>query len=297
MSSTDVVYDCPMGGSTLRQVSTSQFQEGLEYLAGRPSGSGVIADQFLQSGAPVGEVTSMDVGGFLSIFGTAGGQIANGATVQIPYQKRASGSTFAGAGANVLVKGILNNPAQLVPMSVNAPAKGACTAQGTVHFLSADGVTPPYEVLTAQTLGAQQFNAMYGLGPVFVNNVQVPRQIGFQVNFGIGLSEKCHYDGAVWPSDIFMETFDPTIEFTQEDFDYLAGIAGGGAITSIYAWIRRRASGSTYVADNVASHIRFGFTSGVIRAQQVSASETKHGNQAVQVLGRTLLVANGMALS
>ncbi len=295
--SVDVVYDCPMGGSTLRQVSSSQFQEGLDYLAGRASGSGVISDQFLQSGAPVGEVTSMDVGGFLSIFGTTGGKIADGATVQIPYQKRVSGGTFAGAGANVLVKGVLNNPAQLVPMSVNAPAKGACTAQGAVHFLSADGITAPYAVLTGQTLGAQQFNAMYGLGPVFVNGVQVPRQIGFQVNFGVGLSEKCHYDGAVWPSDIFTETFDPTIEFTQEDFDYLSGIAGGGSINSIYAWIRRRASGSTYVADNVANHISFGFTSGVIRAQQVSASETKHGNQAVQVLGRTLLIGNGVTLS
>ena len=295
--SVDVVYDCPMGGSTLRQVSSSQFQEGLDYLTGRASGSGVISDQFLQSGSPVGEVTSMDVGGFLSIFGTEGDQIANGATVQIPYQKRVSGGTFAGAGANVLVKGLLNNPAQLVPMSVNAPAKGACTAQGSVHFLSADGETMPYEVLTDQTLAAQQFNAMYGLGPVYVNNVRVPRQIGFQVNFGIGLSEKSHYDGAPWPSDIFPETFDPSIEFTQEDFDYLASIAGGGAITSIYAWIRRRASGSTYVANNVANHISFGFTSGVIKSQQVSASETKHGNQAVQVLGRTLLIGNGVTLS
>ena len=295
--SVDVVYDCPMGAAALKQVTQSQFSENLEVLAGRMSGNGVISDQFLLSGSPHASVVSMDIGGALTLFGTVGSQVGNGSTVAIPYHKRASGSTFAGGATNAVVKGLASNPVQLVPQSVQAPQMGAPTFHGDVHFFGEDGATAPYSILTNQTLAAQAFNAMWGLGPVKVNGVSVPRQIGFTVNFGVGLSEKKHYEGATWPSDIFLELFDPSIEFSHEDFDYISGIAGGGGITSIYAWLRKRLSGGTYSADANAVHISFGFTSGFIRSQQISASEAKSGQAGVQVLGRTLLVGNGVAVT
>lgn len=295
--SVDVVYDCVLGTNTIRQVTQSQFSEGIEVLAGRMSGAAIIADQFIQSGNPVGEFTTSDVGGFLTGFSASvgGALIADGSTVKIPYHKRASGSTFAGGSSNLLVRGLSGNPVFVCPQSITAPAMGACTAQGQVHFLSGDGETLPYEVVANQALASQAFAAMYGLGAVIVNNVQVPRQIGFTLNFGIGLSEKKHYSGAPYPSDIFIEEFNPSIEFSQEDFDYLTGIAGGG-VTSILCQIRKRLSGGTYVAADQSAHLTFGFAAGFIRSQQVSANETKNGQQGVQVLGRSLVIGNGVAL-
>ena len=298
----DVVYDVPLGGlGTMRQVSQSSFSESIEVMAARMSGAPVISDQFIQSANPIAEVAGVDIGSFLTMFGTAGGQIANGAGVIIPYHKRVPGGTFYDGSANVVVKGVLNNPVQVEPVSITAPTMGSPVANGRLHFLSADGITRPWDVLANQALVSQDFIGCYGLGPVFVDigsgYFQVPRQIGFTVNFGIGFSEKKHFDGAVYPTEIYIEEMNPSIEFNQEDFDLLAAIAGGKPITGVKCWLRRRASGGTYVADNVASHIKFSFTSGFLQHQSVSASETKNGQQVVRCLGRTLLVGNGVVLS
>lgn len=295
--SVDVVYDCPMGASTLRQVSQSGFNEGIEVMAARMSGSQSISDQFLASANPVGEVTSLDIGGFLTLFGATGALVADGSTVSIPYHKRASGSSFASGSANLVAKGIASNPVFIEPVSIHAPANGACTAQGRAHFLSADGVTQPWAVAANQALASQAFVAQYGLGPVYLNSTLVPRQIGYTVNFGLGLSEKKHYDGAVYPSDLFIEELNPSIDFSQEDFDLLASVAGGAAITTLVCWMRKRASGGSYVADDQLVHMTFTFSAGFIHSQGISASDTKNGQQGVRVLGRALTIGNGVALS
>lgn len=295
--SVDVVYDCPMGAAALKQVSQSQFSEGLDIMAARMSGSQSISDQFLNQSNPVAEFTSLDVGGFLTLFGATGSQVSDGSTVQVPYHKRISGGSFAGGTTNMLVKGVAANPVQLTPMSVHAPQSGACTAQGQAHFLSSDGITQPWAVAVNQTLSAQAFAALYGLGPIYLNGTLVPRQLGYTVHFGVGYSEKKHYDGAVHPTDIFIEELNPMIEFSQEDFDFLSTIAGGVLISSsLVCWMRKRASGGTYVSDATAAHIKFSFTAGFLHSQQVSASETKNGQQGVRALGRALTIANGVAL-
>jgi hypothetical protein len=295
--SVDVVYDVPIGAGTQRQVTQTSFSENIDVMAARMSGAPVISDQFIQSASPMAELSSVDIGGFLTNFGTVGGQIANGSTVIVPYHKRVSGGTFQGGSSNLIVSGVVNCPVQYVPLSVSCPALGSPVANGQLHFLSGDGETQPWAVAANQALANQAFVACYGLGPIFLNGVQVPRHIGFTVNFGVGLSDKKHYDGAPYPSDIFMEQFDPSIEFNQEDFDFLAGIAGGGAITTLVCYLRKRASGGTYIANGTAAHIKFSFTSGFLSSQQVSASETKNGTQGVRCLGRTLLVGNGVALT
>jgi hypothetical protein len=294
--STDVVYDVALDQNTIRQVTQSQFSEQIEVLAGRMSGSPTIADQFIGSGNPVGEFTTTDLQTFLTAMGVGGSLINDGSTVKIPYHKRVSGASFQGGNSNLLVRGVIGHKAFACPQSVTAPRMGVCTAQGQVHFLSATGMVIPYAVQINQNLASQDFVGMYGLGPVIVNGVQVPRQIGFSVNFGIGLSEKSHYDGAPYPSDIFVEEFNPSFEFSQEDFDYLQGIAGGVAITSLTGILRRRASGSTYAPENSNVHITFSFADAFLRSQQVGAGDTKHGQQGVQVLGRTLVIGNQVAI-
>ncbi len=295
--SVDVVYDVPLGSGVQRQVSQTSFSEGIDVLAGRMSGAPVISDQFVQSGTPVAELSSVDIGGFLTNFGSVGGMLFDSSLVAIPYQKRTPGGTFAGGSSNLVVVGISGYPAQLVPMSVSAPTMGSPVAHGAIHFLSGDGFTRPYNVLANQAIGGQAFQAMYGLGPVFLNGTRVPRQIGYTVNFGVTLSDKKHYDGAPYPTDIFQEQFDPSIEFNQEDFDFLTTIAGGAGITTLVCMMRKRASGGTYVPDDQAVHLTFSFTGGFIHSQQVQASETKNGTHGVRVLGRTLLIGNGVVIS
>ena len=293
----DVVYDALVGASTnLRQVTNSGFDPHLDFMNARESGNPVISDQFLSTGSPEAQLTTVDIGGFIAAFGTTGGQ-TDGANILVPYQKRQSGGTFKGGSTNMTVAGITTCPVQLVPQQVTAPRQGSPTASGQLHFLSVDGITVPYVESVNQSLSAQAFDAMYGLGPCFINGTKVPRQVGFTVTFGVGLSEKQHYDGAVWPSDIFLETFDPVIEIQVEDFDQISSIATGGVITSCSAYLRKRLSGSSYSADTNAAHVKFSFASGMIVPQALRASETKHGSAAIRLIGRTLVASNASTVT
>jgi hypothetical protein len=293
----DVVYSAILGGTTVKQIASSSFNENIAILAARTSGSGVIADQFIDQISPMGEITTTDIANFLAAFGVSGSQITDGSTVKIPYQKRANGSTFGGAGTNMMIKGKADNPVQLVPQSVTAPRQGAVTASGQVHFLSSDGLTMPHDVLTAQDLTAETFNSMYRLGPVYINGTQLPKGVGFTVNFGVGLSEKQHFDGATYPTEVYKETFDPYIEITAEDFDILDTISGGLAITDVRAFLLKRASGSTIAAYGSAVHTKFSFATGLVTPQQISASDTKHGQAAIRFSGRTLVVSTSSAVA
>ena len=281
----DVVSDCLIGASTyLHQITQSSFNPNIQILDGVASGSPYVMEQFIESANPEAQITSVDLANFMTIFGVQGGQIASGVNVIVPYQKRKSGGTFQTGSANMEIQGVASCPVQLVPLSINAPRMGVPTAQGGLHFLSVDGITQPWAGLVNQSLSAQVFEAMYGLGPVYVNGTRVPKQVGWNLNFGVGLSEKQHWDGLPFPSDVFIETAKPSIEFNVEDFDLMASITGGEAITSFVCYLRARVQGGTYGTTGIS----FTFSSGAIGVPlQLSASETKHGTAGVRVEGYT----------
>ena len=294
----DVVYDAILGsGVPLKQVTQSSFEPHTETMAGRMSGSGVISDQFVTSVHPEASLTTLDLAGFMAAFGTVGTLIADGSTTLIPWQKRASGGTFSGGTSNFTVAGISNCPVLLVPESITCPRVGAPHATGKLIYLSSDGKLCPFVESINQSLSSQAFAALFGMGPVFINTVHVPRMVGYTINFGIGLSERQNYDGAVYPSDIFIETFDPTVEIQVEDFDQFSSMVPNGVITGFTAYMRKRASGSTYVADATAQHVKLSFSSGIIKPQAISANETKHGSGGIRVEARSLTVSTASAVT
>lgn len=319
----DIVYDAQLGVTSegspapiyLRQVFTSEFDPHYEVLQGRESGNPYVALQlvgesnlaanFIQSASPEAPITTADIAGFLTSFGTLGAQIPAGETVKIPYQKRQSGGTFRSGSHNMIVQGTpaadtpnsTPCPVQLIPQTITAPRMGAAIANGLAVFLSGDGISSPFELKTSQALSGQVFNAMYGLGPVFVNSNQLVRQCGYTVSFGLQMSEKQHYDGSPYPTDIFVEMVDPVIEVQVEDFDQIASLNGLTDLTQFTAYLRMRAPGGTYIADNVANHIKFSFANGDVVPQALKASETKHGNAALRIQGVSLTVSTAATVT
>jgi hypothetical protein len=303
----DVVYDAVFGAIsggrgavTLRQITNSNLNENIDVLDGRFSGDAFIADQFIQAVRPTFDLTTTDIANFKAIFGTGyadANRIVDGQSVVIPWHGRKSGGTFLSGASHVRVRGFSNtSPVQLVPVSVTAPRQGAVTAQGQVHFLSRDGIEMPHEVAVNTSLASQAFQSMYGLGPVFINGDRLPRQVGFTVNYGIGLSEMQHFDGTAMPTDCFIETVTPSIEVTAEDFDYIATITGGLEISSVSAFLRKRLSGSTYEDEADDVHFEFSFASGIITPQAIGAQDTKHGQAVVRLAGRILVTSDSAAI-
>lgn len=300
----DVVYDAILGtGPTyLRQVVSSEFNENIDLLEGRESGNPYKADQFIQSAHPEAQFSTMDIGNFLSIFGIEG-SLLDGLDVAVPYNKRANGGTFGGDGTNFKVSGVETHPVLLIPQSITFPRLGPVVAQGVAHFLSVDGVTKPYAIAVNQDLDAQAFVAMYGMGPCYVNSTRIDSLVGVTINFGIELSEKQHFEGSPYPTKMFIEQINPSIEFMVEDFDQVATFEAVN-VTQLSAYIRKRTSGGTYVANNTAGHCKIGLTTaggstakGMAVAQAVRASDTKHGNAALRITGCRLTSSSASAIT
>lgn len=316
----DVVYDAILGqdgsnnNQVLKQVTQSDFDPHYNIFGARnsgnpyvatytpPTGNTVLSAHFLESANPEAQLTTMDIGGFLTLFGALGARIADGSLVQIPWVKRQSGGTLQSGAHHMLIQGTTStnsittgtyNPVQLVPVSISAPRNGPVTANGEVHFLSGDGLTNPFTAKTNQSLSSQNFGGMYSLGPCWLAGSRISRMVGFNVNFGVHLSEKQRYDGCPFPSDLFIEEIEPTIEIQVEDFDQIASWESAVSITtpSFAAFLRQRYPGGTFFADNAAQHIKLSFASGIAHPQAMRASETKHGNAALIIRGVSLTVS------
>jgi hypothetical protein len=236
----DVVYDAVLGSNPLKQITSSEFGPGVNILKGRMSGNPIVFSNYVQSYAPESSLTTVDIAGFHTAFGTQGAVISDGSTVLIPYQKRANGATFAGGSSNAVIAGVSNCPIVLMPESIAAPRQGAVTATGKLCYLSIDGLVTPFTELVNQALASQAFNAMYSLGPVFINGTLVSNQVGFNVNYGLGWSEREHYEGTPSPTRVFLDTVDPMIDVQCEDFDQMASILAGATISSVTAYLRKR---------------------------------------------------------
>lgn len=299
------VYDARLGTSGgnplyLRQVTNASVSENLRVLMGRMSGGKYASDQFIESGDPAAEITTTDIGGFLTGFGTEGTRITDGTTVIVPWRTRSSGGTHASGSTHSHVRGTGSAcPVQLVPQSISAPRQGAVTAQGMIAFLSDDGVTKPHRVYNGdQALASQAFTAMWGLGPIYVNGSERPLNVGYTVNFGVQLSEMKRYAGAIYPTDCFIETVNPSFEFTEEDFATLYGFTGGAAITGLSAFLRKRLSGGGYEDDASTVHINFTLGGGIATPRPLSAQDTKEGTASILIEATGALTTyNGVAIA
>lgn len=295
------VYDAVFGSDTLRQISQSNLNPNMSIMKEKFSGNAYIAEQFIESAEYAVDLTTTDIYGALGIFRSDSAEsirIANGGTVIVPWNGRTSGGTFLSATtSHVRIKGYSStSPVQLVPMSISAPTSGFASFQGSVHFLSRNGLEAPILVQTAQTLASQAFLGSYRLGPLNVNGTLIAEQIGWNLNFGVTLSEKKRYGGAPYPTDCFIVSVEPTIEFTAEAMAFLSTITGGLPISSLSAYLRKCDEGATVVADATETNIEFSFAGGLATHNGTSASGSGDAQNTVIVAGEALVIDRTAAI-
>lgn len=295
------VYDVVCGGTTVRQVSQTSLNPNMQIMKEKFSGNAYIAEQFIEAANYEVSLTTTDIAGALAAFRDSSNEslrILNGGTVIVPWNDRSSGGTFLAASSNhVRIKGYsTTSPVQLVPMSISAPQSGFASFQGAIHFLSRNGLEPPILVQTAQSLASQAFVGSYRLGPLNVNGTLVDQQIGWNLNFGVQLSEKKRYGGAPYPIDCFIVSVEPTIEFTAEAMAFLSTITGGLAITSLSAYLRKCVAGGTVVANATEENIEFSFAGGLATHNSTSGSGSAEVQNMVVVAGESLVIDTTAAI-
>ena len=223
--------------------------------------SGEVFNRFqsLISQAPAAQYTSLMVGLAIDQAGLSGTDV-DGLTggVQLHAQLHADGGTRGGATSH---RKLSINDGILVPRRLTCDHQG--DAAITYEVLAAyDGSNDPIVILDAQSLPtAPDDNQRFTIGPVTIESVTIDHIRGFELDFGLNASTE-GADSEYWDRFVSVKTIQPTLTLRGVDPEWLKaanipllGKNATHANTAIY--LRKRADGGTWVADNTAEHIKF----------------------------------------
>ena len=215
----------------------------------------------LSGQSPGGQFGTHHLATALAAIGGLGLDISTLATgLALWLYKHADASTRAGAASH---RKFLCQQGIVVPRTLSVSDGPGQHAVITYEILTTfDGTNNPWVIGESQTLpNAEPDDERFALGPMKIGNKTLSQVRQFDVDFGINVVAE-RGDGDIWPTFCSIETISPSITLRGIDPEWfkdanvpLAGLAGVHANTVLY--LRKRAAGQSFVADNVAEHIKF----------------------------------------
>lgn len=286
---TATVYDAILGASNnLRQVVSADYSPNVKIEPGRVSAGVDPSALFMTDAKPTARLQTMDLAGALGILSiTAGLDVASG-VIDIPHQTRAPGSSFAGSSSHPVLRA---SDGLIVPQSVSVNQGDLASLMDIMIHYESDGFAAPVGQVVDQTLTAQAFNALFGLGPAVLNSTALVGVIGHTVNFGITVEPE-QVGGAVYPTTHFITERNPSIDVRFRDVEALDTFAEIAlTMTALAVYHRKRAEGATYVANATAQHVSFSFADGIASVQNVSGSGNQPAIPTLRCFGEALSVS------
>lgn len=291
----DVVHTCTLGSLTLAQVQSVAVSPGAQVRPYRVSGGIDPSVHHVGPIDPRATISSMDVASAMAISNilTAGIYVASG-TVLVPFQKRAAGGTYAGSTAHETLSA---TDALIVPRGIECQQDGDAMVSLECFFRSTDGVTNPVTQNENATLSAETFDSVYSLGPASINGSTVGEVLSLSVDPGITVKQD-RSNGGQYPDALYIQERNPTITITFRDYaDQAANYSFGATVgTAMVAYLRKR-SGTGYVANGTAQHIKFSFTDGMTHMDDFSASGNEDGIVTHRYYGESLAVSAASAIT
>ncbi|MDE2100763.1 MAG: hypothetical protein KGL39_26190 [Patescibacteria group bacterium] len=292
----DVTYDAVLGvGNALKQVRRTSFQPGIRQGVGRMSGAVDPSILFVNGGEPRATLQSGDVAGVITLLSVTAGLFVSAGTITLPWNRRANGGTFAGGLNNFTITGA---NALIVPRSFSASQSDeeGASAELEVVFVSTDGLTAPVTFAVNQALAAEAFNLLFAMGPVYINTVALTQVQSVKVDTGITVETKM-FDGAIYPTLVYIKTREPSITVTFENFDVAQTYAPlFAACTAAAAYFRKRATGGTFVSDATAGHVKLSIATGLGVLEHIESSKNENGTASIKLTGLSLSSSTASAI-
>jgi hypothetical protein len=242
-----------LGGITQQNLITGSMVRG----EGR-SGEVYSRIQSLVEQKIVPSFTTTSIAAALTACGALGADIgALSGNLALYAQNRVTGGTFS-AGAThrkfVISDGVL------FPIQLTCQHRGDATlSYGAV--VAYDGSNDPILITDSVALAAygSDQDERFTLGPVELGGITFDKLQALTIDFGIGAVGEGG-DSDLWDTIASIRTIQPAITLSGIDPTWFAaagvpleGLAGTHANTAIY--LRKRADGSTFVADETEEHI------------------------------------------
>lgn len=290
------LYDALLGAaSQLSFIQSAQYSPNNALTPIRISGALDPSDHTVTQSDPRSQLTTSDIHNFIGYLAAGTGLYLASDTIIVPRNIRASGGTFA-AGANH--EKLAGTKALIVPMSVSAnQGDPRATAQLDIHWLSSDGLTAPVTNDQSYTLFAAAASVEHLLGAFYLDGSPVTGVVGVTVNYGIEVMP-IRTDGAIYAHDAHIKQRDPSFEVRFVNAAVMESVGPLFAnATSASVFLREKATGSTVVADATLTHCEFAFGNGIADISGFGGSGNESQEATVRVMGRSLTIANNVAIA
>jgi hypothetical protein len=253
------IYFVGLGATTLGGITRQSIATNTEIKGEASSGEVYRRWLALYSQRIAPTFTTHSIAAALDVCGAAGADLAAMTGGFCLYaQKHADGATRT-AGANhrkyKSVKGIL------------APRRLTCDHRGdaTIEYeavVTYDGVNDPLVISDSESLPAVVADAgRWTIGPATLGGISFTGKRQVQIDFGLDVVPESA-DSDYWDTFASIRAINSEITFRGIDAQWLkstaiplTGLACTHANTAIY--LKKRAAGSTFVANGTAQHIKF----------------------------------------
>lgn len=251
----DGASDVLLGG-----IVDQDVQLGSEVRRERSSGDPYPRHIALTAQRPRATFTSFAIAKALDACGLLGLKIAStiNAGLELFAQKFDEGSLVA-SGANHRKYTVRNG--LLIPRTLRVDHQGDATISYEVLPRYDDTNAPIIEADSATLPSGLVDDERFTLGPFTVESVAIGQATQLEIDFGLA-AETIGADSDIWDTFTRIGAVEPMIRIRGTDVTWLAaaniprtGKAATHANTKLY--LRKRAEGSTYVADGTAEHIKF----------------------------------------
>jgi len=241
-----------LGGITEQTLVT-----GTEVRSEARSGEIYARHQSLIKQGYVPGFTTEDVAAALGVCGLSGVSLATKNLVLVA-QKYADGGSIAAGSVHrsyTFAKGIL------VPRSLSCDHQGDASIKYEAVTVSADGSASPMTISETAALPSIAAHSVHTLGGVTIGAKSLDHVKRLQIDFGIeAVSEGADSDILDTLASIRLVATELTLSginvaWLKSDAIPETGLSGTHANTTIY--LRKRAAGGTFVADETEEHIKF----------------------------------------
>lgn len=253
------LYFVGLGATTLGGITRQNLATGIEVRGEANSGELYARFQALYAARLAPGFTTNQLKAALDVAGTLGKNLADLVGGLCLYaQKHADGATRT-SGANhrkyAFTKGIL------APRRISVDHRGDATIEYDAVVTSADGSTAPVTITDSASLPAVVADGgRWTLGPTTLGGKLLTGKRSLTIEFGIDAvseaSDSDLYDtlASIRAVNSRLTLRGMDVQWLKSDVIPLTGLACTYANSSIY--LRKRAAGSTFVADGTAEHIK-----------------------------------------
>jgi len=253
------LYAAQIGATVLNGITAVDVKLGTQVRSEASSGEVYARHQAIVGQKSTGGFASRAIASALGLVGLAGASLADlSGGLKLFAQKRADGGTRTGGSAHrkfTFVKGLV------YPTNLTLDHQGDAVVSYDVLPVY-DGANDPVAVTDSVALPAITADSeRFGLGPFSMEGVATGQLSHLAINFGIAAKGE-GADGEIWDTFSSIEQIAPSITLRGTDITWwaagnvpTAGKSLSHALTNFY--LRKRAVGGTFIANNVANHIKF----------------------------------------